>query len=229
MVQFAQPLALWLLVLAPLPLVLSRRWRPRRRLEVANLYLWTEARQHEREGPSVRKVRRRWSAVLQAAVLALVAVALARPAMTWTAPPIAVVIDVSASMGARADGATRLSLASQVAQRELEAMPSSTHVSIIAAADAPRAVGVFSAGDPKARLAVGELETTSGGADLQSALDLAASSGASRAIVITDRQVPAARAVRVLKVGQPTDNVAVTNVVASVRDRKSTRLNSSHT
>lgn len=218
LLHFTQPAALWLLLLAPLPLVLSRRWRPRRRLEVANAYLWTEARQHEREGPAIRNVRRRWSAVLQALALVALAAALARPTMMSDPLPLAVVVDVSASMGAGANGSTRLSLAQQAVRHELEALPSGTRVAIVEASDSPRTLGVFRAGEAGARAAVDRLEVTGGGADLSTALGLAAATGASHAVVVTDHAIPVAGVVRVVTVGQPLANVAVTSVVASVRE-----------
>jgi hypothetical protein len=218
-VQVTQPLALWLLLLVPLPLLLAQRRRQRRRHEVANVYLWTEARQRELGGPAIRRTRRRWSALVQAAALAAVAAGLAGPVVTGGGTPSALVIDASASMGARAGSVTRLDLAKAAARRELHALPSNTRVAIVEASDTPRRVGLFTASDAAAVAALDALQVTSGGADVQAALDLASSMGAVRAVLFSDGapHVDGGQ-VRVVTVGQPADNVAVTALVAAVRE-----------
>lgn len=99
---FAAPQYLWLLGLLPLVVLLHYLRTRRRRQAVAGLFLWRRAQQ--------AVVRRRrfsptWLLVLQLAFAALAALALARPFVGSPEPPqVAVIIDASASMAARASG-----------------------------------------------------------------------------------------------------------------------------
>ncbi|HET6958892.1 MAG TPA: BatA domain-containing protein, partial [Vicinamibacterales bacterium] len=95
--SLANPQALWLLVLLPIPLLLSKR-RAARRREVSNLFLWQTSIDPETATFKVRSPRRQWIVVLQMAIIAAVVLALARPLVAWRVERVALVFDLSASM-----------------------------------------------------------------------------------------------------------------------------------
>src|SRR5688572_3518420 len=104
--SFANPLALWLLA-AALLVLLARRRRPVTRVPVTALHLWA-AKGARDAAPLARRIRRHWLALLQAAIAAAIALAIARPLVTSRAPIVAVVVDTSLSMSATSGGPTRL-------------------------------------------------------------------------------------------------------------------------
>ena len=104
----------WLLVLLPLILMYLLRQR-RERLVVSSTLLWQRVLADHRVNTPLQRFRRNLLLLLQALVLLLLVLALARPVWRGGAASGAVlpiIIDCSASMGARGeDGQTRLQLA----------------------------------------------------------------------------------------------------------------------
>ena len=103
---FAAPIALWLLPLALLPLLALRR-RHARRMPVATMHLWAAAAMRD-AAPLARRVRRHWLALLQVAVAAAIALAIAGP--LWPGHPavaaivttiVAMVVALGAVLAAR--------------------------------------------------------------------------------------------------------------------------------
>ena len=76
---FANPTALWLLLLLPIPWLLAGRRMATRRQAVSNLYLWQSPIREEPVRPTLRQTRRSWLAALQTAFMAAVIVAIAGP------------------------------------------------------------------------------------------------------------------------------------------------------
>src|ERR1043166_8253659 len=105
--QFALPLALWLLPLAALPFFLRRPDPAARARAVSALHLWTAAPPHS----AARPVRRAWRdplALVQSLCLLALIVAAAQPNYQVRAADLVFVVDVSASMGARGPSGDRL-------------------------------------------------------------------------------------------------------------------------
>ena len=208
------PAALWLLPLALVPLLALRR-RPARRLPVATMHLWTAAAMRE-AAPLARRVRRQWLAILQAAIAAVIVLAVAGP--LWPSRPdvAAVVIDTSLSMSARAGGSTRLALAVARAAAWASALPRGTRVRLITASPEPRLVGEFPTRGGEFEQALAGLRTTDAGAALDAAVDLARSAAApaERVLVVTDAAVPDGDASEWTTVGTPADNVALVSLTA---------------
>ncbi len=207
---FANPAALWLLVLA-LVVLLARRRRPTRRVAVAALHLWNAPSAHDAT-PLARRFRKHWRLLLQAAVIVAVVLAIARP--MWTSRGhAAVVIDTSMSMSARAGGISRLDAARPRAQAWTDALPGGMRVRLITASPAPKVIGEFAAADPALRRALAELRATDGPANVGAAVDYAraADPRPERVLVVTDAAAPAGeRRAEWIAVGQPADNLALT-------------------
>lgn len=131
---------LWLLALVP-PLVAIYFLKLKRpRLEVPSLLLWRRVLADPRVNSPFQRFRRHLLLWLQLALLLLLALAALQPALSGGGGPagrIAVLVDVSASMGARAvsGGPTRLEVVKDELRAALEAMPPGQEWSIIAVAD----------------------------------------------------------------------------------------------
>ncbi|HEV8394092.1 MAG TPA: VWA domain-containing protein [Vicinamibacterales bacterium] len=212
--QFGIPAALWLLLLALLPLLALRR-RPARRLPVATMHLWAAAAARE-AAPLARRVRRHWLALLQAAIVAAIALAVAGP--FWPSQPAvaALVVDTSLSMSARSGGTTRLALATARAAAWAATLPGRTRVRLVDAAPEPRLVGEFPARSRELERALAELRPTDAGAPLGAAVDFArsASPAPGRLLVVTDAAAPEGDATEWTTVGSPADNLALVSLSA---------------
>jgi Ca-activated chloride channel homolog len=127
--QLLNPLALVYLPLIAAVLLLAKRHVVRVRRGVGAWFLWSDVdpRNHQ---TSRLKLRRQWLLLVQAMLLLALAAALARPTIAVTRPRAVFLVDVSASMGARQDGATRLTLAARKAEESARTLPSGTRVTI---------------------------------------------------------------------------------------------------
>lgn len=207
--RFAFPVALWLLPLAIVPL-LARRTRPVRRLPVATMHFWATGAASS-AAPLPRRLRRHAHALVQAAVIAAVVLAIARPSWTWSGGVAAIVVDTSLSMGAVAGGPSRLSLAVQRAAAWAERLPAGTRVRLITTSPVPRLAGDHARGDDIER-ALAALRPTAAGARLDAAVAFARAGAPSpgAVLVVTDRQAPTARGGTDWEtVGAPAGNAAV--------------------
>lgn len=102
------PAVLWLLPLALLPFLLHRRSEDAARRVVSALHLWPAAPPPLQRAPRVRPfVVTRRSGVL-AALITVILVALAAPVWHTRAADLVLIVDTSASMGARLGAGTRL-------------------------------------------------------------------------------------------------------------------------
>ncbi len=211
---FDQPWALSLLALVPL-LWLVRHRTPHRRVMVAAPFFWTSRPQPEtaRWATSVARHPLVW--VQTALAVALIG-ALAGPRVAASADTVALVLDVSMSMGARDGNGTRLAEALARARAIVAAQPPATRVVVWTAGAAPLRIGDSPAGGglPPAVLSV---EATDGWADLEAAVAVAArdASAPRRVYVVSDRRAPVRAAlVEWVPVGRPVDNVALAGLVA---------------
>lgn len=220
--DIGNPQALWLLLLVA-ALFLFRRHQPRVRMAVGNIHLWREVAPTS-AASLVARVRRHWLLILRIAFVVATAIALARPSVPAAERRVALILDVSASMGARSGETRRLDLAKARAISMVAAYPASTQVRLIAAGAAPRPLGDYTAGDPRLPLAIRSLEATAENADLAAAVSAArAGDNAPTSLhVISDaappvdaqRGISPSGDVQWVKVGAPVDNVAIVQLAA---------------
>jgi Ca-activated chloride channel homolog len=214
--------------LAALALVLPLVWlylRPRVRppASVSSLRIWRRAVPRV-EAPT-RKPKLPLLFFVQVALLAACAFALARP-FAWEKVPLGpppdqiVILDVSASMQAREQGATRFESARDAAIQRLREVASESptrRFTVIAAALQPSILGSGLSADEAAR-ALGELQPVDTAANLTAAVEIAATRAGTEGAVdlFTDLSADAlvvsrdARdATRVHRFGTSDDNVAI--------------------
>jgi len=184
--SFANPQALWLLLLTVIPLLLSRRPATRQR-EVSNLYLWRASADANALSLKVRSLRRQWVVAVQMAAIAAMVLALARPTIAAGADRVAFVVDVSASMSARDGVTTRFDVARDRARSMLTGLSGRARVRLIAAGASAVDLGEYNASDTALRRALDNLTPTAGVADVPAAilLETHAAAGA-RTIVFSD-------------------------------------------
>lgn len=207
------PGALWLLPLVGLVVLLARmRPEPLRRA-IANLHLWAGATRDERSLASSARPPVNLLFLLQVAFALLVIAALARPQLPWARRDVAIVVDLSASMGANDGNGTRLDLARQRAAAIAAALPASSEIHLVGAAASPVDAGRVRTGDIGRAMA--RFTATAGTADIDEAIQLAR---AAQTVVISDQPAPLSTAdVRWIQVGHPVDNIAVTTLAARRR------------
>jgi hypothetical protein len=228
---------LWAGLLAPLVVlyVFKRRRQPR---EVGSTLLWELALRDLRAERPWKKLIVQLALVLQALAILAGALALARPAGAGRVPAgarVAVVIDTSASMAARAGAGTddtRFSRAIRAARDLARSLPPGGEMMLVEAAGAASVIAPPTRDASALERALSTLRVRGGGADLEAAVAVAAERmrGApvgSRIVLLTDaatsgelaldgRSVP----VDVRKVGEAGASSDNTGIVAvDVRPR----------
>jgi Ca-activated chloride channel homolog len=224
-VTFAAPLALLALILVPLVVLLhtiAARWTSR---DVSSLVFWEEALRDMRTSLRIRRLLR--SLALLAAVLAtaVLVVGLARPLVRGRAGAVSgdtvLVLDATASMGARSGGGTRYDEAKEEALRLAAALRRGARMCVVAAGRAPRVLVPFTEDREALRRAIrGSSATDEPGAPADSllfALGLREPGRASRVVFVTDGAFstygdadPERTGVRVVTVGGPAVNAGIT-------------------
>jgi hypothetical protein len=183
----------WLGLLVPLVLLYVLR-RRRQRTIVGSTLLWEAALQDLRAQHPWQRLRPHLSLILQALALIAGAVALARPAGAGQVPRgarLAVVVDVSASMAAREEGATRLSRARALARSLARDLPEGGAMMLVAAAREPEVLAAPTADRVALERGLDRLAPRGPGCDLEAAVALAAerlhdAPAGSRIVVLTD-------------------------------------------
>jgi hypothetical protein len=214
-VTWEQPTALWLLASIVL-LFFARSTTPRRRIAVANLFLWADLESRTTSAIS-RRVRRHWLLILQAAFVTLIAVALARPLISFGGYRSAIVIDASMSMGARDGSATRLDTARAGALSIIRDLPRGGRATLwLAGANAATNLGEFSNAGPSVERELQAVHASDAAADLALAIEQvrAADPAVSRIHVLSDTAPPLSPGVEWVPVGVPANNVALTALQA---------------
>jgi len=226
--EFLNPAALYGLFALPLLLIPYLVRRKPRRVIFSSLLLFIE---HGSEATAKPWGRLRLPLVffLQLLLLVLLILALAQPVFSVRLSNIAIVMDNSASMQAREDGTTRVTLARDQARRVLGDLGANGKVDIFTivpqlekANNAP-----LSASDAIALLAGLEAyDLADGPADYGDLLrQLAEDHKYERVYFVTDRPVRGqSGAVRVLTVGKPRDNLAVSAFTVSPSSLANRRL-----
>lgn len=226
------PKGLWLLtLLAPLIVLYILKIRRQRR-RVASTWLWASAKRDLLAKSPFQKLVPQVPLILQALAIAFAALALSRPATRaeeGTGDHLAIVIDVSASMGARpsADAPpdrTRLDEAKDVARKIVETLPPGSDAMIVEAGRSARLASPLERdrrrlGAALDRLAVADVEGDLGEAVAIAVDRLLQIGGDRRIIVVTDGNLArptalegAALPLEVLTVGAPVDNTAIVRV-----------------
>ena len=190
--NFLAPLAFALTAL--LPVIIALYFLKLRREErlVSSVYLWQEMVRDVAANAPWQRLRPNWLLLLQLLFLIALIVALARP-FSWTTVAagdhLILVIDSSASMAAADVEPNRLRAATDQARRLAAALPDSVPVTLIAAGDEARVL--LSGTRDRGRLsqALDELRAGTGGADMATALELAAAVAAGEAALPTEAQI----------------------------------------
>jgi Ca-activated chloride channel homolog len=219
--SLANPHALWLLLLLPIPLLLSTR-RSERRRAVSNLFLWRAAANPDAPTLKVRSLRRQWLVALQMAIIGATVLAMARPVVASHAERVVVVFDLSASMSARDGGGTRFDAARQRALTLVAGLSSGSRVRLIAADASAHEVGEYAASDSALPRAIALLAPAAGASDMSGAVQTARrTSGGERVVIFSDHASDVGQSsewpIVWDTVGAPVDNVAISRLVARRR------------
>lgn len=224
-VELLNPKGLWLLTgLIPLVALYILKIR-RQRLKISSTWLWAEARRDLLAKSPFKRLVPELPLILQILALALLSLALARPALRGgkiTGDHVAIVIDTSASMGTRTSaGSTRLLDARIAAGDVVSAMEPGADALVIEAAKDARIACPFDRDARKLRGAIAQIEVREVEGDLSKAVALAADrlrtlGGRKRIVVITDgaltSDAPLSAAgieTQSVLVGDAQDNVAI--------------------
>lgn len=197
--------------------------RPRRqRIVVASLLIWRRTMHVRAEDTWLAWLRRHALLLLQLLAVVVLALALARPerlAMVEPGSPVALVIDVSASMAmADQDGTRRIQIARDEAAALVNALGDDRRISVITAGAVPRTLVAQTTDRADVSRSLGGTEPEASHGRIDTALDMARSLAdpAAGGIValFTDRATmggpqPAFAGVRTVVVGEPAPNVAL--------------------
>ncbi|WP_437862085.1 vWA domain-containing protein [Sorangium sp. So ce363] len=226
------PGGLWLLaLLGPLVLLYILKIKRSRR-RVPSTWLWAAAQRDLMARAPFRKLIAQLPLVLQALALALLALALARPASRGrelTGDHVAIVLDTSASMSAAARGpageaTTRVELAKQLARDLLSGLAPGSDALIVEAGRDARLVAALDRDLVRLKAAIDPIAARDVEGDLEAAVALGIDrlrqlGGARRVVAITDGNLArpaslrgASLPVEVITVGDPVDNAAIVRV-----------------
>ncbi|WP_437906838.1 VWA domain-containing protein [Sorangium sp. So ce327] len=226
------PGGLWLLaLLGPLVLLYILKIKRSRR-RVPSTWLWAAAQRDLMARAPFRKLIAQLPLVLQALALALLALALARPASRGrelTGDHVAIVLDTSASMSAAARGpageaTTRVELAKQLARDLLSGLAPGSDALIVEAGRDARLVAALDRDLVRLKAAIDPIAARDVEGDLEAAVALGIDrlrqlGGARRVVAITDGNLARPASLRgvslpveVITVGDPVDNAAIVRV-----------------
>jgi hypothetical protein len=227
--ELQDPRGLWLLAgLVPLVALYVLKIR-RQRVPVGSTWLWAAARRDLLARTPFQRLVPQVPLLLQLLALALLALALARPATRHKAilgDHVAIILDTSASMGALdpKTGQARIELAKTAAWEALSALSPGADAMLLEAAREPRLVAPLDRDIKKIQAALDPLPARDVEGDLGSAVALAVDrlrqlGGESRIVVFTDGNLAHPDAIQVpgvplevYTVGEPIDNAAIVRV-----------------
>ncbi len=226
------PQGLWLLgLIAPLVVLYVLKIKRERR-RVASTWLWASAKRDLLAKSPFQKLVPQVPLVLQILAIVLAALALSRPATRaeeGSGDHLAIVIDVSASMGAReSQGApaerTRLDAARDVARKIVETLPPGSDAMIVEAGRTARLASPLERDRRRLAAAIDRLTVADVEGDLGEAVAIAVdrllqTGGDRRVVVVTDGNLArtaalegAALPIEVLTVGEKVHNTAIVRV-----------------
>jgi hypothetical protein len=215
--MWANPLAL-LCLLSIVVLLLARRLRPRRRVAVGNLYLWSQDSEARHTAVATR-LRRHRLLIYEVALVIALCVALARPFFA-SSGDVAFVLDVSMSMGANDGSTTALDRAKTGMMDMIARLPRRTRVQLWVSGHEPRHVGEYGRGDIALPDAIRNIRAWDTGGDLQGTVRRTRSPDnvPSRIYVWTDRPIDDLGSdVELFAVGHAANNVALTDLAVRRR------------
>jgi hypothetical protein len=223
--RFISAGALWWLWLGAPIIVLYLLKLKRSRHVVSSVLLWRRAIQEMEANVPFRKLRRNLLLILQLAALALIVLALSRPAVTTHAlaqGSTVLVVDATASMGARDENngsETRLERAKQLVNEMLPGVGGPTRAALVEAAGRPRLVCPLTSDRSRLAAALDEIKQTDETGDLHEAMllaaELAKAQQGSEVVVISDGGGtsgaidPKSTRIRYVRVGQRANNVGI--------------------
>ncbi|WP_437928301.1 VWA domain-containing protein [Sorangium sp. So ce291] len=226
------PGGLWLLaLLGPLVLLYILKIKRSRR-RVPSTWLWAAAQRDLMARAPFRRLIAQLPLILQALALALLALALARPASrgrAFTGDHVAIVLDTSASMSAAArapsgEATTRIELGKRLAKDLLSGLAPGSDALILEAGRDARLVAALDRDLVRLKAAIDPIAARDVEGDLGAAVALAVDrlrqlGGSRRIVVITDGNVARPAALRgvslpleVITVGDAVDNAAIVRV-----------------
>ncbi|MFN0059657.1 MAG: vWA domain-containing protein [Planctomycetota bacterium] len=168
--------ALWFLPVLPAIVVLYFLRLKRREIVVSSSLLWSRVLEERRVNSPFQRFRNSLLLILQLLAAAVLIAALARPEIAST--PAAnrthvLLIDVSASMAARAGDATRLAEAKRLAGHYIDALPAGERGAVISFARRAKAVTPVTDDRGVLARAVASLEVIPGSSQIDDAMGLA--------------------------------------------------------
>ncbi|WP_437756664.1 VWA domain-containing protein [Sorangium sp. So ce1389] len=226
------PGGLWLLaLLGPLVLLYILKIKRSRR-RVPSTWLWAAAQRDLMARAPFRRLIAQLPLILQALALALLALALARPASrgrAFTGDHVAIILDTSASMSAAArapsgEATTRIELGKRLAKDLLSGLTPGSDALILEAGRDARLVAALDRDLVRLKAAIDPIAARDVEGDLGAAVALAVDrlrqlGGSRRIVVITDGNVARPAALRgvslpleVITVGDAVDNAAIVRV-----------------
>lgn len=219
---FVTPVALLGLLFVPLVLAMYLLKLRRDETVVPSTLLWQRLVADVEANAPWQRLRRSLLLLLQLLLVLILALLAARPFLerpAGLARDLVLVIDTSASMGARDGDPTRLDSAKRAAIEALRDLPSGGRVSVVAAGRTSRVVSNSASDVGRIKGAIEAIEVESAPGDLAGALRLAsalaARSGDAEVLLVTDAALaepPAVRVdapLRVVQVGRERDNQAI--------------------
>ncbi len=228
--EFTQAKGLALLgLLAPLALLYVLKVRRERRV-VPSIWLWQAALRDLSAEKPFQRLLPRVSLILEALALIALAGALAGPVVRSSrlgASRLALIVDVSASMGALEGGSTRLSLGVSRAKDVLSRVEPGTEIMLIAAGREPELISPFERDRARLEAALGRLAVREVEGQMGRALALAGDQlrqhGGGRIVLFTDAALadkdalgPVGLPLDVVQVGTVTDNTAIVRAEVSL-------------
>jgi hypothetical protein len=197
MINFLQPAAFFLAALLPIIVLLYLLKLRRTERPVSSTYLWRQMVRDVEANAPWQRLRFNLLMVLQLIFLALLILALARPAVQAqgvSAQTVILILDASASMTASDVVPTRFEAAKDQAQRIVAELPEQARVTLIVAGQEARVVIAASADRRQLRQGIASLRPGAGSADMSVALQLASAIAArqpdAQIIVLSDGNVP---------------------------------------
>lgn len=220
--QFLAPLAFALAALLPVIVALYFLKLRREEQPVSSVYLWQEMVRDVAANAPWQRLRPNWLLLLQLLFLTALILALARP-FSWTTAAkgdhLILVVDTSASMAATDVSRSRLDAAQDQARRLARDLPAEVPVTLIAAGAETQVLLSDSRDRGRLDVALDELRAGPGGADMTTALELAAAVAAgspeAQIVLLSDGGVtPLGRLegsaeVRYVPVGESRENQAI--------------------
>ncbi len=176
--SFQNPAALWALLPLGAAIVALYLLRMRRRdLRVPATFLWPARTDEVRANSLFQRLRFSWLLVLQLLALAAFAFALARPQLKQEGligNVTLLVVDSSASMGAKEGGLTRLEEAKRLAAEAIRSAGAGDRIAVLEAGPQPRVVSALSQDPTRSLDSLRLIRQTDAESDVGEALRLAA-------------------------------------------------------